>query len=174
MALNDSSGFIRGFVNRSVTSTNYITNNNAITSGAWNCVAMTWDLGAAAGELVNIYRGTLTVALTECTYGTVTDGSGTAGDDSAAPLTIAGDGTNTGCPGDYAVYMVCNTVLTLGQLRAWQFSPRRMTTAVDFKHLGFNGTGTQPDWSGTGNPGTVTSMTVAPHVPLCNFFGRST
>lgn len=164
LAINDASGNFRGFVNRATTSTNYITNTNPAVSGEWNCVMMTWDLAAGAGELVNVYRGSLTAAMTECGYGSQTDGTGVAGDDSANPLSIAGDGTNSGLPGDYAIYAVFNRVLTRAEGVNWQFQPRMMSGCVDFKHL--YGTGTQPDWSGTGNAGTVASMTEAAHVPL--------
>jgi hypothetical protein len=49
--------------------------------------------------------------------------------------------------------------------------PRPIAGCVGFWHLGANGVGTQPDWSGNANAGTVTGATVSDHVPLGPWFG---
>ena len=166
LAIHDASGAVRGFLNRATTSTDYRTNTNAATTGAWNCIAMTWDQAAGAGEIINLYRGTLTAALSEGTYGTQTDGSGAFVDDTASNLFIGADGTNVGLAGDYGIFAMFDVKLTLAQCIDWQWHPRKMASCVVFQHFGYSGTTTQVDWSGLGNSGAISNLTVAAHVPL--------
>jgi len=67
--------------------------------------------------------------------------------------------------------MYFDRALSLGEIRSLQFHPRVLSGCVLYSHYGFNGTGTQPDWSGKGNSGTVTGATVSNHVPLGSPFG---
>jgi hypothetical protein len=63
------------------------------------------------------------------------------------------------------------TALALADLVArWERLTNHANSKI-FIHLGFAGTGTQPDLSGHGNSGTVTGATVGAHVPLGPMFG---
>lgn len=66
-----------------------------------------------------------------------------------------------------SLYQMINSRLSLAELRAIQYTmfPSRSDQNI-FIHLGWNGTGTQVDWSGNRNNGTVTGATVANHAPL--------
>ncbi len=161
-------------VTRASVSTQYITNTTPLSStGTWYCLAVTFDSGAAAGQVVNIYTGTLTSPLTEATYGTATDGSGGVSSDASSNF-FWGNRSNFDLPfqGDIAIGMIFNRALSLGELKSLQWRPRMISGCVDFQILGYNGTGSQPDWSGNGNAGTVTGATQsATHVPLPPPFG---
>ncbi len=140
-----------------------------LTTNAWQCVAVTYD-HAGAGNRIRIYKGTLSSLLSEVSYQfNANTGSGTH-DDSTANLIIG----NKTAPrkvfqGRIANACVWNRVLTLGEMIQQQFSPHPTSGCVLFSQLGYNGTGTQPDWSGNINNGTVTGATVADHVPLAPF-----
>jgi hypothetical protein len=64
---------------------------------------------------------------------------------------------------------VVNTRLTLGQMKAQQFAPHVIPGSVLYTRLGWNGTGTQADWSGGQNNCTVTGATVGNDVPIMPF-----
>lgn len=151
----------------------YVTNDTPLTLNAWQLLAFTFDTGAGAGEVINIYMGDLTTLAVESTYGSTADGSGAISTDAAGNLVVGNRSStfNRAFPGDIAVVTYVNAVLSLNQIRDWQFRPRQLVNSVLYSHYGFNGTGTQPDWSGNGNSGTVTGATVADHVPLGPAFG---
>ena len=150
------------------TSTIYTTNNTPLaTLNKWYFVAFSFNSAGATGQIVNIYVGNLSTFAVEATYGTATDGSGSLNTDATANLIIGNRPVaDSAFQGRIAWVGVWNRELTLGELRAQQFRPHKTSGCVLFTHYGFNGTGTQPDWSGSGNPGTVTDATVSSHVPL--------
>ena len=73
--------------------------------------------------------------------------------------------------GRMGFFHVISSELTLNQIIAQQYRPHVRSDSQVFMHLGFNGTGTQPDLTGKGNNGTVTGAVVADHVPLGPPFG---
>jgi hypothetical protein len=152
---------------RATTDLGVATDNADLTTNKWWCIAVTFDAGASAGELVHIYRGDLTAALTECTYGTYGEGAGAVQSDAGEDIDIANnEAFGSALQGRVAIAALFNRALSQQELVAWQFRPRVLGGCVGFWQLGWNGTGTQPDWSGNGNSGTVTGATVADHVPL--------
>ena len=62
-----------------------------------------------------------------------------------------------------------NRRLSLGELKTQQFAPHPVSETVLFVPLGFNGTGTQADWSGNGNNCKVTGATQSADVPIATF-----
>jgi hypothetical protein len=167
--------FLRLTVDRATTDTDYIASSLALTDNTWHCIAATFNSAASAGEVVNLYCGTLTAEMAETTYSTATDGSGAVGDDSGLAMKLGNDGaaaSTSAFKGRIAIAAIFNRVLTLGELQSWQFHPRVMSGCVGFWQLGYNGTSTQPDWSGNGNNGTVTGATLSDHVPLRGFRRR--
>jgi hypothetical protein len=172
-SVNDVSGNLRFRCGRATATSDYITNTNPLVVNQWNFVAGTSDTGAAAGEHHNIYVGDLSTAATECAYGTTTNGSGTQNSDAGLPLVFGNLSSGTSAfPGYIAVVAVVTRVLTPAQIVDWQFDPRIVPNTIIFQELGFNGTSTQPDYSGNGLSGSVTGATVTDHVPLRPPFSR--
>ncbi len=142
------------------------------TANAWQFAAVTFD-GTNAPK---IYRGDLTTTVIEATsYDQTTAPSGARiTDGGAAAIVGNGDnsGFNAGFPGRIAVAnWIDGTALSLPELQIHQFQPQKHTNSKIFTQYGFNGTSTQPDWSGNGNAGTVTGATQTQHVPLDSIFG---
>lgn len=152
------------------TNHNYITNDTPLSLNTWHCVCAQFD--SVAPSLDGIFVGSLTTAMTESTYSANADPDGTISSDAGDALNIGNTGgDNNAMEGDIAVAAVINRTLTLGEMQDWQFYPRVIADTKLFMHLGYNGTGTQPDWSGNGNHGTVTGAVVSDHVPLGPPFG---
>ena len=148
-------------------------NFSAEGTNKWACWAATWDAGGADGDQI-IAIGDLTTALAEpSSYTTQVVGSGSTGDNTGHNLIVGNHPTlSLAFPGRLAIAYRANVHSTLAQMQALQF--RLLVNSSNVKglyHLGWNGTSTQPDWSGSGNPGTVTSATLADHVPLGPAFG---
>jgi hypothetical protein len=166
---------IQFIVDRVTTDTNYVTNLTALTTNKWWFVAVTFNSAGAVGEIANIYQGDLTATLAEGTYSTATDGSGANRDEAAISLSVANSTPATPASafqGRIAWVGVWNRELSLAELRAQQFHPAKTSGNVLFAAYGFNGTGSQIDWSGNANAGTVTGASLTPdHVALGPLFG---
>ena len=167
-----NSGALGILLSRATTNTEYVTSTFPMILNVWRFIACAFDSGASAGEVVNFYSGGLSTTATEDSYTTSTDGSGTVSSDASSSLLIGNDsGGNRSIQADIAIYAYINRALTLGECVSWQFHPRVILGTRMFTIYGFNGTGTQPDWSGNGNAGTLTGTSVAAHVPLGPPFG---
>jgi hypothetical protein len=165
---SDGLGNLRFFILGSA-NWDYRTNDTPVSTGNWYYIAVTFDAGVSPD--VAIYVGSPTSILSESAYTTSTDGSAKVAD-SNNNLHIGNNGNAANCwDGKIATAQIWNRALTLGELQAQQFRPRVTNGCVLYTHYGFNGTGTQPDWSGNGNSGTVTGATVSDHVPLAPPFG---
>ena len=170
----DTNGGLRVAFSQSTSGLTYRTGNAGITAGKWWFLAYTYDSGAT--PRVHIYRGDLSTIVTETTYATAADGSGTYSTD-ASQSVIVGNTLNVAgafadsFPGKISNVAYYNKVLSLAEIRMQQFRPHVTPNTVLFSYLGFTGTGTQPDWSGHQNAGTVTGATTTPHVPLGPAFG---
>lgn len=145
---------------------------NILTVNKWWFVAMTLDQFFGP----RLYLGDLSTSAYETAYAAQTSGTGTIADDSTANFVLGnGTGTVTFAPiGRIAWFSYHNAQLSLAEIRLQQFRPHVVASTKLFCHLGFNGTGTQPDWSGNGNAGTVTGATVSAHVPLGPLYGFDT
>lgn len=158
-------------VNQATTSANYATNSGAIALNTWCYLAATYDNNGGS-PLIKIYHGRLSSLVVEGTYGTTTAGSGArtaeaGGTHMWGNRVITTTNFDSAWPGRIAFGQFYNRVLSLGELSLLQYSPTVLSGCVNYIHLGFNGTGTQPDWSGNGNSGTITGATLTPdHVPL--------
>jgi len=174
LRIDDTSGNIGVFINRATDAT-VITNGAELGSGAnnkWTFLALMVDTAATAGQQIKVYSGDLDSEAAESTYGTYTEGSGVLSDDSATIWRIGNAlADNDAFLGNIAVVAIVNAALTPNQIIDWQFNPRVIVGTRLLMHLGFAGTGTQPDYSGNNNSGTVTGATVEAHVPLRAPFG---
>lgn len=172
LALQGTGGDIQCRRTRATTNTIYNTSDTPLSLNTWHFVAATFNSGASAGNIVHIYVGSLTALAVESTYASPADGAGTLTTDASLDF-IIGNKNNKAKPwvGDIAIAGLIDRELTLGQIQDLQFRPRAVKDTKIFIHLGHNGTGTQPDWSGNGNSGTVSGPTAADHVPLGPPFG---
>ena len=152
------------------TATAVITNMPTLATGKWVCLACVYDM-AVGTTATKLYSGDGVTLLAEpSSYSAQTGAADSPGDDSADPYLVSGLGVNLDAKiGPVAVF---NRVLSLAELQSWQFRPRMMDGCVGYWHLGFNGTGSQIDYSGNGNHGTVTGATVTAHPPQSAPFGR--
>lgn len=141
------------------------------TLNKWYFVAGVWDLPGGAGNFMHMYVGDLSTAPSEVPT-TKQDGVGTSPVDSGANL-IIGNQSVTGWQGSIGPFMFWNRALTLGEIQQQWFRRRKTSGCVVYTELGYNGTSTQPDWSGNGNAGTVTGPTQSSHPPIPAPFGYS-
>lgn len=171
--IDDASGNV--YVNKPTTSagSSAITNDAPLTVNAWNFIAATGSNDVSSNNCA-IYTGNLTTLAVERSYGTRVDrAAATAFDDSAWPLYLgARNSASQSFAGRIGVQALFNRVLTLGEIQSWQFNPRMMAGCVGLWWLGDTGTGTQPDYSGNGNNGTVTGATASDNPPLRRRWGR--
>lgn len=154
--------------------------NNTFVGTSWQFVACSYD-GVNAPKL---YMGTTPQNLAETAYnGTPVAGTGGRVSDSGGPVLVgsnAAGGAGASFPGDIAmINWIPGKALTLNELKGHMMFPRPYTdsTGVNYSAIftfyGFNSLGTQADWSGKKNNGTVNgSPSVFPNAPLANPFGR--
>lgn len=177
MRVNDTSGNIRFSCLQTTTGTSYITNDSPVAANTWTFVAGSYDQSATPRH--KTYAGTLNSLATLRTNATASDGSGTKTTEDGTGGPLWGNrnlaGFTSGWAGSIAVAMVYNRVLTQNEIRSLQFFPRCMSGCVTYHWFGFNGTGTQTDYSGKKVSGTVTGALMATstksQVPLRSPFG---
>lgn len=151
------------------------TSANRIPLNTWTCVGVVFE--EAAGQRVKFFIGNQTTTIAEVSgYTGVVNGTGTPGNDGSIDLYIGNivrSGTAYAPGARIGPTAVFNRVLTVGEMQAWQHDPKMMAGCVGLWNLGDNGTGTQPDYSGNGNNGTVTGATQSDNPPLRRRWGRA-
>lgn len=171
--IDDASGNV--FVNKPTAGagSNALSTGGPLTVNAWNYVATTGSNDISTDNC-HIYVGNLTTLAAEVSYASKVDrAAATAFDDSAWPLYLGNrNNASASFAGRLGIQAIFNRVLTLSEIQRWQFAPRMMPGCVGFWLLGDNGTGTQPDYSGNGNAGTVTGATQSDNPPLRRRLGR--
>lgn len=181
---SDSCGTVNNFYNSGITvvqfsitraTTNLFTRANlsalpTLAINTWAYMAVTYDPAGSAGNQ-QLWGGNLTTPVAEATsYTSQTAGTGAITDTTAGNLMIGGrPSINVAMVGRIALVHIVNRRLSLGELQAQQFAPHAVSGTVLFVHLGFNGTGTQADWSGGGNNCTVTGATQSADAPIAPF-----
>ncbi len=141
--------------------------SNVVALNTWTFIAMVYD--NAASPKCTVYRGTMGLLVAEVTgYYQNPAPTGSVVSDASANLYVGNLQRSTLYPllGRIGPCGVFNRALTVGELQQIQFS-KRMNRAggVLVGRAGENGTSTQPDWSGNGNTGTVTSATASDGPP---------
>jgi hypothetical protein len=174
LGLSGTTGNLQMLCERATTDAFRITSDTPVAANTWTFVAA--DAKTSASPVTHIYTGTLTTIAVESSYGTDQDGSGSYGADAARDFmggNIDNTTPNLALQGRIAWIGLWNRVLSLGEIQDQQFYPHVTSGCVLFSHYGYNGTSTQPDWSGNGNSGTVTSATLTPdHVPIRAYSSR--
>lgn len=142
--------------------------NTGFSTNTWYCHAFTYD----ESDGNRVFYGTLTTPMAEAGYASRSAGSGTTNThDSNLTIGNFSSAQTVAYQGRIATFQLIAERLTLGQIQALQFKPRVVANTKIFLVLGYNGTSTQPDWSGNGNSGAVSGATVGSHVPLGPLFG---
>lgn len=155
---------IRTFVDYVTTDASAISASNSISTNSWQFFATTFD-GTNAPK---IYSGNLSTAAAELSYFSQAAPSGSRVSDSNGNAYVGGDDTATDAfQGRIAIVnWIVGTALTLPQIKSHQFFPRKHVNSKLLTFLGDNGTGTQPDFSGNGNSGTVTGSSRSDNPPI--------
>lgn len=152
----------------------HIASTNVWTTATWQLIAVTVSHGTSG--LNDIYRGTLTANAVSVKDGVAsTYAAPVSYDDSANSLVVAATTSSSteSLPADFSYFAIYPRVLTLSEIQQWQWQPQNLPNGrpVIFSALGWNGTGTQTDWSGSNNVGTISgSPTVVPNAPVRNPF----
>ncbi len=154
-------------VKRATTNAVAISTLAALPTNQWTYIAVTFD----TTDGPRIFSGSLTSAAAEVSYSSRTVGSGAGSDDSSFPWYIGQDSSGADASafrGRIALAAHYRRRFSLAEINAYQFQPRNDADCDIFMHLGFNGTGTQPNLASLsgGINGTVTGATVSGHVPL--------
>lgn len=145
-----------------------------VTTNKWLFIAYNYDATSTTNSNQNVYTGDLSTLAAECTSYTVQQAGSGAGLTNAPNNCYVGnnaDATTECLEGRIGWLGWWNARQTLAQIQMQQFFQRVSSGCLLFTHYGFGGTGTQADWSGNGNNGTVTNATLADHFPLGPFFG---
>lgn len=152
---------IRIYRERATTNTLYRTNDSRATTNVWHFIAGTFD--DAATPEAHIYEATPDGVLTECAYGTTTDGAGAVVTDAARSWHWGNSGAAapaSALQGDMAVGQFYSRVLTIPELTRIKNTGARLTGCLIDTLVGSNGTSTTRDETGNANTGTVTGATL--------------
>jgi hypothetical protein len=136
----------------------------------WSFIAATFEESTDSGE---IYQGDLDTAAAEVSYSVNNIGSGVTST-ADGQLVIGNRVTsNVAWNGKIAFFTWISEYLSLEEIINIQYSTTRSTrpasTTGIFMHLGVHGSGgvgTQQDWSGNGNNGTITGAAKSAHAPI--------
>ncbi len=162
-----TAGDIACVCNRATTDATAIA-TSPLTQNAWQELAVTYS--NALG--FNVYTRPLTGLFTETSYtGTPVAGSGARLDDSAQSLIWGNrDEIDAAFGGAISCAKFFSAKLTLAELNQHAYGDPHLASNLVYAELGWNGTGTQIDYSGNGNDGAVTGATVSDHAPTINPF----
>jgi hypothetical protein len=164
---NITANAIYGTVDLSTTDAAAESTANAYNANEWTFIGMTYNDTA---KVIKLYSGTLTSPVAEVSYSSTVTGSGTTGSNASNNQFVAAYGSGTSGNPNAAISWaaIWNRVLTLDEIKQHQFRPfcNRADGCVLFTEYGWAGTGTQADFSGNGNNGTVTGATVTDHAPI--------
>ena len=138
-----------------------------LTLGEWMCVAVVIDLAEANADQ-KILVGNLSNAPEEpSSYDTQAVGSGARESDAGNNLIVGNHPNDWYWQGSVASVRILNVALSEAQIASLHRNIWFSTAdTVCLTNYGFNDTGSQLDFSGQGNHGTVTGATVSDHVPL--------
>lgn len=154
------------FVDYTGTDLTVISASSLLSTNSWQFVA---GVDGGAGVAPKLFHGTRSAAVAEVgSYTTQTTPSGSRGDDGANVLYVGNQSTfNAAWPGWIFWIGLYNEALSAGQLRRLQMHPRVTANCRLFMFPGLLGTGTQPDWSGQKNNGTLGGTTaLARNAPI--------
>ena len=149
----------------------HTSNIGVFATNKWIFIAMVYDTAGSNADQKFWFGDLATPAVEPSPYLDQITGSGAVTSDADRDMVLGNLVSARAFDGNIAFVHITNVVLTEAQIREQQFRPHVLPSSVVFVHLGFNGTGTQADWSGNGNNGAVTNSAVIDHVPLGPLFG---
>lgn len=144
----------------------------SLVTGKWYTAGLQYN---PADTQTRIYLGSTTTTLGEASYGTTFSPSGVS--TSTADLCLANQSAASpvfAFQGNIGAFAQFNRLLNLGEMRQWQFARRTMAGCKALYHLGYHGTGTHPDYSGTGNnSASISGASVGGNSPYMAPFGKT-
>lgn len=148
------------FVDYTGTDLTVISASGLLVTNTWQFVA---GVDGGSGVAPKLFYGTRNAAVAEVgSYATQTTPSGTRGNDGGNVLYVGNQSTfNAAWPGWIFWIGIYNEAMSAGQLRRLPMHPRVTANCRFFMFSGLLGTGTQPDWSGQKNNGTLGGTTAA-------------
>lgn len=155
-------------MDRATTDLKMISTSNALAVGTWYFVGASWDI-SGADTAQKLYVGALGSDVVEVSsYSTQTVGAGArvATTDAFTIGNTPGGDSWAFLDGDVGGFIYLNRIPQIEEIRRIS---RQMFAVKDSQlhlELGYHGTGTQTDWSGTGNNGTITGAVAANHPPV--------
>ncbi len=168
LIVNDTSGNLKTDRARATTSAT-ATASTPLVLSLPNCLAVTFDSVTPDGP--RIYLGTLVKPLTEVSYSAgPTSGSGALTTDAGTVFIWNNRGAfDQGATGIYHIGSVFNSVLSLAEMRDWQWNPdHNIRRSGLFLHrFGSNGAGTVLDHYGNGYTCSLTGA-----IPTNDFLPR--
>lgn len=148
-----------------------IVSSTTFATGQWYCLATTWNVTGSTTDNRH-YWGTPTASLVEVSYTSRGMSTGTTVTQSGEVFYIGNNRNFTvNLEGSLAFIGFWNYQLTIEEMIAQQFSPRKTAGNILFMYPGSNGLDTQPDWSGNVYNGTVTGCAVGDGISLIPWFG---
>lgn len=146
---------------------NRISAASAVADDTWTFVAATIGTGETATN-VHLYTAT-TGVITEVSYDTTTNATGTYTSDAGDSLSIGNDaGEVQGFEGRLAEVRIYTRILAIGEMESVRRGKHLGSSVL---HMPILGRSAEPDYSGNGNNGTLTGTTVADHPPVGPTFG---
>jgi hypothetical protein len=145
---------------------------SSIATGKWICAAGVADLTDTSGT-AHIYLGDLSTVLVEDSA-SQSDVTASRTLDPSGTFYVMNESASSSnyLDGHLAVFILWTEILTLNELKSYQFQPRADRASVEFFWMpGLHGATTVVDLSGQGNSGTGTGLLVSEHVPLGPPFG---
>jgi hypothetical protein len=153
-------------IGRATVFCNATASTGEFTANVWRFIGATWD----GTTVPHLYIGSLTKMIDEVSSYSVQDaGSGTIHDDSGNGMTVGayypGLTASSAFNGPIGIVMQFNRVLSVAEMQDLQFNPRPIPGCVFFSALARGGLGTQLDFSGNGNSGTISGAAESSNGP---------
>lgn len=163
---SDTTGNLRVFIN-ATTNVDYRTTGGTLTANKWWFVAAVCSFTAAETKM---FAGDLNTLVTECSYGTTTDGA-TPTSSVQATINLGSQAPTAASPwvGDIGPFQMYTRKLTLGELQSIQYTNQMLTGCVGYWLPGDTGTTTLTDFSGSSNDLTNSGPVAADNPPLARF-----
>lgn len=170
---NATTGYIRFDFQKSSTYLRIAPNSILQGTTEYSFWAFTWSASGVDADQKG-YFGDESTLVSEISYSAQQVGTGTYNSDASKTLSVGTNPTsNDSIDGDWAWVGIWNAQLTLTDLllqwKNLQAPIVKRSNNVLFCHYGIHGSGgvgSQLDWSGNANNGTITGATKADHAPL--------
>ncbi len=166
-------GAMRGFAKHTVQTADSLSVINTVLVNQWNFLVTTFQAGNTPE--VRLYWGDLDTEVSEVSYFSNQQSQGDVNEKAGDPFLVGSAGNLFFFLGRIATVAVWPlTTLTLSQIKVVQRNPLLVLDGCELlSYYGFEGLGTQPDYSGSNNPGTPASVSLESYPPINRFSKES-